>query len=152
MPSKALKQMKKNTKKGHRIAEIGKGKIPTKQVKVTGMLGATYVLRGQSIDKLAKITSHQDRQRMRQYRRRNKAKLKRKSNRRKRKQDMGIKRKKKRLGTASGGYSFVYDGGSNKPKQGRSASSPSRGVSASGTSFNPAGNTRSTYRPSKLGR
>ena len=63
------------------------------------------------MEKTARITTGQERAKMRQYRLKNKATLARKARKRKRQLDMGLRRQKSRVGTAAGGYSFIDKGG-----------------------------------------
>lgn len=102
------------------------------------------------MQKQAKITSQRDRARMRMYRMRNKAKLKRKQKIRKRKIQAGSHRRKKRIGTAAGGYSFIEQGSGNMPSGSRGSSVKMTSVPSSGTDFNPNKNTHSTSRPKGL--
>ena len=62
------------------------------------------------LTKEAKLTTPEQRAKMKQYRQKNKAKLSMKAKRRKQKEQQGAKRKKKRIGTAAGGYTFVEQG------------------------------------------
>lgn len=59
--------------------------------------------------KLAKISSPEERARMREYYRKNKTQLKRKAKLRKVRQQSGAQLKRKRMGTAASGYTFVQD-------------------------------------------
>lgn len=91
------------------------------------------------------LSTPQERERMRAYREKNKGELARKAKIRRDKIKSGIHRKKKRIGSAGGGYSFVsgssFGGGS-----GGGGSTPSRLSSVPEGDFNPNKNTSSTRR------
>ena len=99
--------------------------------------------------KIGKITSQAQRAKMKAYRMQHKAELARKAKIRRRKQRTGQQRKKKRIGTAANGFSFVMD-----PQSGPSFST-SPGRSSSGGSsvsmdFKPDKHTGTTEKLVKL--
>lgn len=101
---------------------------------------------GPGLHKVAKITTQAERARMKRYRMENKAELARKAKIRRRKQKTGQHRKKKRIGTAGAGYSFVVD-----PGAGPSGRPLVKTKSVNtGTDFTPNRNLGHTIRSSEL--
>lgn len=101
--------------------------------------------------KEAKISTPEERARARRYRQKNKAELARKSKIRRQKIKSGLKRKRKRIGTAAGGYQFVHDGGDSGGGAGRGGHmSSARGPSNTKYNFSPSQNPRSSHRPSRV--
>lgn len=87
--------------------------------------------------KVAAITSAKDRAKAKMYYQNNKAAVKRKARRRRRRQQMGVQRKRKRMGSAATGYSFIMDA-SGGPKIQTSNHTSSTSLSGgSMPSFNP---------------
>lgn len=102
--------------------------------------------------KEAKISTPEERARARRYRQKNKAELARKSKIRRQKIKSGLKRKRKRIGTAAGGYQFVHDGDSSGGGGGGRGGhmSSARGPSNTKYNFSPGQNPRSSHRPSRV--
>lgn len=105
------------------------------------------------IEKIAKISSPQEKAQMRAYYVQNKAQIARKARKRRRRQKMGIQRKKTRTGTAGGGYSFILSptSGPSLRTSSPSSGSPS-GVSSNMPSFDPNRRPSPTYKVNHLDR
>ncbi len=105
------------------------------------------------MEKNARITTQAERIRMKQYRMKNKAKLRRKARIRRRKEKSGMRRRKKRVGTAAGGYTFITAPPKTPKSKRTSTKSPAqpRLPQDSGTgNYAPDQQTTSTERRSKL--
>lgn len=103
------------------------------------------------MEKKAKITTAPERERMRRYYRKNKHKIKRKAKMRRLKERHGAHRRKKRLGTAAGGYQFVQtaDRGP-KVQSGKAPKYSTKKAPKSGQDFNPVKHPKATDHQTKL--
>jgi hypothetical protein len=106
------------------------------------------------IEKIAEISSPQERARMKAYYVQNKAQLARKSRKRRRRQKMGVQRKKTRTGPAGGGYSFVLSANSGPSIRTSSSTGASRssGITSGMPSFDPNKRPSPTYQVNHLAR
>lgn len=89
----------------------------------------------ESLIKEARLSTPAEKAKMRQYRQKNKAQLAMKAKRRSREQKQGVRRKKKRIGTAAGGYSFIDEGQGNKSGSSRGRTFKAPKMQNAGTSL-----------------
>jgi len=90
------------------------------------------------LEKLGAITTPEQRARQRQYYMANKAKIARRARRRRQQQKSGMKIKKRRVGSAATGYTFIYDSSGSRKGSGVSRASKVRA-------------TRGEYEPTPTG-
>ena len=102
--------------------------------------------------KIAKISSAEERAKMKAYYVQNKAQLARKARKRKRRQRLGISRKKSKTGTASGGFSFVLSASSGPSMPTGRSSVGSSHMATGMPSFNPNKRPSLTYQVNHLDR
>lgn len=92
--------------------------------------------------KEARISTQQEKSRAKIYRMANKAKIARSAKRRRRRQKGGMQLKRKRVGSAAGGYSFIAAA----PSVPNTAASSPKAAPTSGINFAPKINTGSTQK------